>query len=1074
MGAGPGLGFKAALGQLLTRLKKDAVRGVVPEPVFLDRVRGLGIDLTDKQLHGLRAELSRLGLRVGQKGAPTKEDSAVAPKVVQHSNFLGAEAVRALLDRYRDERGQVSDLVLEGVVRLAGLNEREARVLWVGERGEAPAPVVEVSPAAEPEPSEPTPVDAGPEPEEASVGRDAAAEAAADGGGSVDLADAVAAARELLEEDRRARRPGKRILTAEQEVGLSVLLRGGSRSVAVEAKETELAKLPRTDARRAAYECLVVHNQRLAYKLALGFAGQGLEHEDLFQHGMRGVMRAAVKFDPRKGYKFSTYATWWIRQSISRAIADEGRLIRVPVHFHEVMRKVAGVERERAARGLPTRAADLAVACDLPLTKVEEVRRISVRTDSLDRVLLDGATLGELVASTRALPSVETQVVGELYHAEVMAVLSQMSEREARVLVRRKGLDGDEPSTLETLGEEFGVTRERIRQVESKALSKFRGLVRDAGLVGGGRDEEEWAMLQTREWERRQKVTRAVALHTARKEVQLHLTLARAEAERRIRAAEARAQAAEDRARAAEEAGGVTVAPASAAGGTSAEPLQAAEVATGAASARAEAMAAEVEAAKGPAAAAQAELEALRRSVAEDAESATARAEGQVRDLRKEVDAANGRAAAFRAEVWATRAAEQAADAELKALRRAVAEKEDAAVAEVAQRALVAQAQAEADARAARAEAEAQARVEQVESEARTRLAQAQAEADARAARAEAEAQAHAARTQAEADARAARAEAEAQARVERAEAEAQARVAHVEEQARAARARVEAQAQARLARAETEARARVAAAEARAAGARAEEQARAARARAEAAEQARVAAVEAGRAPEAAADGERRPALAGARHRMHTALLRREHRLRLAAVAAGRQQAVDAEVRLWERAFLDRMDRALARGEQSLRAEFAERLAQLTEAHRETEAILLRRAQRAEAELVTAEAESADTVHARREAAEAQWQLRQHLAECGQRTAGLEQRLRDAEASFAQQHRYIRELEQSLALREGEARQAREAEQQLMERLAQNEWAFRAQIDQLRVQLDAARAENETRRTLRDRWRRD
>jgi RNA polymerase sigma factor (sigma-70 family) len=832
-GGGVGPGFKAALGQLFTQLKKDAVRGMVPEPVFLGRVRGLGIDLTDEQLRGLRAELSRLGLRVEPKDVPANDDLAAARKVVGVGDFSGADIVRTLLERYRDERGRVSDLALEGVVRLAGLNEREAGVVWRAERGKARPAAVDVPPAAEPAREATGKPDTEPVAESASA-PEAPVDPGGSGGNSVDVTAAVAAARARMEDDRFLTQPGQRILTAEEEVGLSVLLRGGPDRIAVEPKETELAKLPRTDIRRAAYECLTVHNQRLAHKIALVYGGHGLEHEDLFQHGMRGVLHAAVKFNPLSGNKFSTYATWWIRQSMTRAIADEGRLIRVPVHFHEVMRKVANVERARASQGLPTRDADLAVACDLPLSKVEEVRRISVRTDSLDRVLLDGATLGDLVASTRALPSVEAQVVSAIYSDEVMAVISRLSEREARVLVRRRGLDGDDPSTLEALGEEFGVTRERIRQVEGKALAKFRGLVREAGLVGDGRGEEEWSMLQTREWERRQKQAQAEARYKARKEVQLQLTLVRAEAERRLQAAEARVQAAEDRARAAE-------------------------------AARAS-----------PVGQAPTDDEALEQF------------DGQR-------DAIERRAETARAEVLS--------------------------------------AQAEARARAAQAEA---------------------------------------------------------------------------------------------------------------------------------------------GRERGTAAAATRQLALAGARHRMHTALLKWEHRLRLAQAAAGRQEAVDAEVRVWEEAFLERMDRALARREQWLKEEHVGRLAQLKEARRETEAILLRRVQRAEAELAAAEAASADTLHARRQAAEARQQLRQHLEECGRRVAGLEHRLREAEAAFAQQHRYTRELEESLALRGAEAQQARQAEQQLTERLAQSEWAARAQIDQLRVQLETARAEAESRRPLRDRWRRD
>ncbi|MFG2504944.1 sigma factor [Streptomyces rubiginosohelvolus] len=129
--------------------------------------------------------------------------------------------------------------------------------------------------------------------------------------------------------------------------------------------------------------------------------------EDLLQQGAIGVM-AAVSFDPARGYKFSTCATWWIRQSISRAVADKGAVIRIPVHLHEPIRKVAAAERKLEAEGRPRRAAHVAVACDLTVNRVEEIRRVSRRTTSLDRVIGDGVHLGDLVALDRPLPQRST------------------------------------------------------------------------------------------------------------------------------------------------------------------------------------------------------------------------------------------------------------------------------------------------------------------------------------------------------------------------------------------------------------------------------------------------------------------------------------------------------------------------------------------------------------------------------------------------------------------------------------------------------------------------------------------
>ncbi|MFB7463117.1 sigma-70 family RNA polymerase sigma factor [Streptomyces sp. NPDC056224] len=285
----------------------------------------------------------------------------------------------------------------------------------------------------------------------------------------------IEAAQRVLDEDRSNVRPDKRILSADAEVGLSVLLRGGPRRIGVEPTAEEISALPRDDLRRRAYDCLVLHNQRLAWSYVKGFIGQGLEDEDLFQHGMLGVMRAARKFDPAMGYKFSTYASNWIRQSMSRAVADEGAAIRIPVHMHETMRKVARVERELQRAGRPRRVADVAVAADLSVRQVEEIRRISRVTDSLDREIGEGVNLGDLIGERWAAPSVVEAVLALLEAEELAALLARLTEREALVIRRRAGVFGEEEATLDEIGKDLGVTRERIRQIESKAYYKLRG-----------------------------------------------------------------------------------------------------------------------------------------------------------------------------------------------------------------------------------------------------------------------------------------------------------------------------------------------------------------------------------------------------------------------------------------------------------------------------------------------------------------------------------------------------------------------------------------------------------------------
>ncbi|MFF4559468.1 sigma-70 family RNA polymerase sigma factor [Streptomyces sp. NPDC001435] len=475
---------RAALAELLVQLRRAAVDGIVPESAFAAQVQKLG--LGDAERERLRAELARLGVPVQESVVHTDTDSPDVEKVARirgENVFPRVERVRGLLTRYLDADGYVTPQVVDGVIRLAGLTGREAAQL------QAEVRVRHVDTAEErPAPAEPSPV------------RDVA-----DGGASEqdavpradDFATAVAAALSVLGVDRVQRRPESRLLGAEAEVGLAVLLRGGADHVGQEPTDTELSALPSGDIRIRARDCLVLHNLRLVHSLVRPYLEQGLDYDDLVQHGALGLMRAARKFDPTMGNKFSTYATWWVRQSITRAIADEGALIRIPVHMHEQMRKVAAAERALAAQGRAAGAADVAVHCDMSVRKVEEVRKLSRRTDSLDRVISDGATLGDLLGEVNALPSVEHGVLNMLLMDDVMAVVGTFDERSARVLVRRLGLDGDEPSTLDELGREFSVTRERIRQVESKTLPVFRQRLRTAGLVsafrasdGQGADED--------------------------------------------------------------------------------------------------------------------------------------------------------------------------------------------------------------------------------------------------------------------------------------------------------------------------------------------------------------------------------------------------------------------------------------------------------------------------------------------------------------------------------------------------------------------------------------------------------
>ncbi|MET4662107.1 RNA polymerase sigma factor (sigma-70 family) [Streptomyces sp. PvP037] len=530
-------GLRAALGVVLARLRRAAVGGVVPEHVFAESVRALA--LGDAERERLRQELARLGLPVRELQMHAGGDQRGGEKVAQvrvENVFPRLSLVQNLLARYADADGYVTPRVVEGVIRLTGLGAHEAAQLRAG--------ALVRDPEGEPDAGNGEETD---EPDAPDGAEDAEAEAPGPGehasAGDVsrgDLAESVAAAHAVLDTDRRVRRPGSRLLSAQAEVGLAVLLRGGVDRIAREPDEDELKALPPEDLRIRARDCLVVHNQRLVHSLVRPYLEQGLDYEDLLQHGFLGLLRAARKFDPTMGNKFSTYATWWIRQSITRAIADEGALIRVPVHMHEQMRKVARAERALTAEGRRAGDADVAVRCDMTLQKVQEIRKLTRRTDSLDRVIGDGATLADFVAETHVLPSVERQVVGALFTEKLLAVVDTFTEREARILVRRLGLDGDEPSTLDDLGREFGVTRERIRQIEGKARPVLRERVREAGLVGLDDvcEKAEQAAERAAEAKRAARIARVtLAARTAR----ARAALRKARAERITRAAEEQA-----------------------------------------------------------------------------------------------------------------------------------------------------------------------------------------------------------------------------------------------------------------------------------------------------------------------------------------------------------------------------------------------------------------------------------------------------------------------------------------------------------------------------------------------------